>query len=57
MSTKKEGRLRGQREYVIVRKKGKKREMVKEFKKKKKGEEFGGCEEDKDKGQQRRKDT
>lgn len=35
--------------------------MVKELKKKKKekkvSEEFGGCEEDKDKGKQRRRDT
>lgn len=50
----------GEREYVSVKKK-KKKKMVKELKKKKKekkvSEEFGGCEEDKDKGKQRRRDT
>lgn len=59
MSTKKEDRLRGERVYKC--KKKKKKKMVKELKKKKKekkvSEEFGGCEEDKDKGKQRRRDT
>lgn len=59
MSTKKEDRLRGER--VCKCKKKKKKKMVKELKKKKKekkvSEEFGGCEEDKDKGKQRRRDT
>lgn len=58
MSTKKEDRLRGER--VCKCKKKKKKKMVKELKKKKKekkvSEEFGGCEEDKDKGKQRRRD-
>lgn len=58
MSTKKEDRLRGER---VCKCKKKKKKMVKELKKKKKekkvSEEFGGCEEDKDKGKQRRRDT
>lgn len=60
MSTKKEDRLRGERVCKCKKKKKKKRwsrSLKKRKKKKKVSEEFGGCEEDKDKGKQRRRDT